>query len=273
MFDPYETLTQIALGYFICFLVLQLRRRWQVAVAAGLMALNWVPYVLFPGPAGPFSPTANIGMRIDQVLFHPNRAYDWQTINFLGSAVTMMFGAWTAEWLSGTRPMAEKLKWLLGDAAAAFICAYAIRPIDPIIHKCWTAFFTFVHTGWILFGICSFVWLFELRGYRKLAFPFVVMGMNSIFIYTVLLSVGEHFFEPYLNLFLNNFSFMRLLAPVRDAWASVAILRYLCYWLYQRRIFFKLEAAHSGHSRGSGNPIRRQLSCESLRSGFPLPRE
>jgi len=240
VFDPYATLTQIALGYLICFLVLQLRRGWQVAVAAGLMALNWIPYVLFPGPQGPFSPTANIGLRIDQVVFHLDRAYDWQTINFLGSAVTMMFGAWTAEWLSSTRPTAEKLKWLVWVAAAALVCGFAIRPIDPIIHKCWTASFTFVHTGLILLWICSFVWLFEVRGYRKLAFPFMVMGMNSIFIYTVFLSVGEHFFEPYLNLFLHNFSFMGSLAPVGDAWADFAILWYLCYWLYRRRIFFKL---------------------------------
>ncbi len=240
VFDPYETLTQIALGYFICFLVLHHRREWQVAVAAGLMALNWVPYVLFPGPAGPFSPTGNIGIRIDQALFHLDHNYDWQTMNFLGSAVTMIFGAWTAQWITSNRPTVKKLKRLLVAAAIGLAIGLAIRPINPIIHKCWTASFTFVHTGLILLWISSFVWLFDLRGYRKLAFPLVVMGMNSIFIYTTFLSVGEHFFEPYLNLFLNNFWFMGSLALVGDALADFAILWYLCYWLYNRRIFFKL---------------------------------
>jgi hypothetical protein len=46
--------------------------------------------------------------------------------------------------------------------------------------------------------------------------------------------------KPYLILFLNNFSFMGSLDSVGDGWSSFAIFWYLCYWLYQRRIFFKL---------------------------------
>jgi hypothetical protein len=77
-----------------------------------------VPYALFPGLDGPFSPTANIEIRIDQALFHLDHAYNWQTMNFLGTTVTMIFGAWMAEWVVTTRAPMEKLKWMLVAAAA-----------------------------------------------------------------------------------------------------------------------------------------------------------
>ena len=211
-----------------------------MAVAAGLIVLNWVPYVVFPGPEGPFSPTANIGIRIDQALFHLNRDYSWHTMNFLGSAVTIIFGAWTAEWRISTRTTKAKLKSLLVAAPAGLALGLAIRPIKPIIHKCWTASFTFAHTGLILLGIALFVWLFELRCYRKLAFPLIVVGMNSIFIYITFLTLGEHFLQPYLRLFFNDFRFMGWLAPIGVACPIITILWYLCYWLCKREIFFKL---------------------------------
>ena len=29
------------------------------------------------------------------------------------------------------------------------------------------------------------IWLFEVKGYRKLAFPLIVVGANSIFVYVI----------------------------------------------------------------------------------------
>jgi hypothetical protein len=77
-----------------------------------------VPNVIFPGLDRPFSPTANIEIRIDQALFHLNHAYNWQTMNFLDTTVTMIFGAWTARWVMSTQAPMEKLNWMLVAAAA-----------------------------------------------------------------------------------------------------------------------------------------------------------
>lgn len=240
--DPIETLTQLALSYFCVFLILQLKFRGQAIAAAGLMALNWGLYGLFPGPDGPFSPTANIGIKIDQAVFGIDHTYNWATINFIGSAVTVLFGAWTAMLLASDNPPAKKLKILAGAVVACFAAAapLTLSHVNPVIHKCWTASFTFFHTGIVLLTIMVFVWLFDVRGQQKLAFPLVVVGMNSIFIYLVNESLKKTWLDRSVGTFTGHFRVLGTLGPVAQAWAVFLVMWYLCHWLYQRKIFFKV---------------------------------
>jgi len=43
-----------------------------------------------------------------------------------------------------------------------------------------------------------------------------------------------------LGVFTGNFSFIGVLAPVAQSCAVLLVMWSLCYWLYRRRIFFKL---------------------------------
>jgi predicted acyltransferase len=238
--DPIETLTQIGLSYFCVFLILQLEFRWQIVAAAALMALNWGLFVLFPGPTGPFDPTDNIGIRIDRFLFGIDHKYDWQSIEFIGSNVTMLFGAWTAMLVRSNRTLSQKLKILVGCAVTSLIVSLAIIPINPIIHKCYTASFTFVSTCCILLMIAFFVWLFDPELRQKKAFPLVVVGMNSIFIYLVNESLKEPWLDPSVAVFTQRFQFLGMAGPLVQAWVVFFVMWYLCYWLYQHKTFFKV---------------------------------
>lgn len=238
--DPIETLTQIGLSYFCVFLILQLQLRWQVVAAAALMALNWGLFALFPGTTGPFDPTNNIGIRIDRFLFGIDHKYDWQTIEFIGSTVTVLFGAWTAMLVRSNRTLSQKLKILLGCAVASLMAGLAIIPINPIVHKCYTASFTFVHTCCILLMIAFFVWLCDPEHRQKKAFPLVVVGMNSIFIYLVNNSLKGPWLDPSVGVFTERFRFLGMAGPVVQAWVVFFVMWYLCCWLYQRKIFFKV---------------------------------
>jgi predicted acyltransferase len=238
--DPIETLTQIGLSYFCVFLILQLRSRWQIVAAAALVALNWGLFVLFPGPTGPFDPMNNIGIRIDRFVFGIDHTYNWQSIEFIGSTVTVLFGAWTAMLIRSERTLSQKLKILLGCAVASLIAGLAIIPINPIIHKCYTASFTYVSTCCILLMITFFVWLFDPLDRQKKAFPLVVVGMNSIFIYLVNDSLKGPWLDPSVRVFTGRFRFLGMAGPVVQAWVVFLVMWYLCYWLYQRKIFFKV---------------------------------
>jgi predicted acyltransferase len=238
--DPIETLTQIGISYSCVFLILQLRLRWQVLAAAALMALNWGIYTLFPGPTGPFDPTNNVGIRIDRTVFGINHAYDWQTIEFIGSAVTVLFGAWTAMLIRSNRALAQKLKILLGCAAASLLAGLALRPVIPVIHKCYTASYTFLHTSCILLMIAFFVWLFDPEYRQKQAFPLIVVGMNSIFIYLLNNSLKGRWLDPSVAVFTQGFRFLGMAGPVLQAWVVFFVMWYICYWLYLRKIFFKV---------------------------------
>jgi predicted acyltransferase len=238
-YEPYETLTQLGLSYFCCFLILQLPFLRQIAAAAALMLVNWGLYRLFPGSAGSFSPNDNIGVVIDKAVFGLNHAGSWATINFLGSSVTVLFGAWTGALLMSRRSPREKLASLLAAATASFALAVALTPINPIIHKAWTAAFTFYHTGFVLLGVLVFFWLFDLRQYRRLALPLVVVGMNSIFIY-MLSQMLRGWIDRSLGAFTGRFQFVGPLGPAIQACAVALVMWYACCWLYQRKFFFKV---------------------------------
>ena len=49
---------------------------------------------MFPGPEGAFSKTGNIGAVIDLKVLGYNYSGYYTTINFIGNAVTILFGCW-----------------------------------------------------------------------------------------------------------------------------------------------------------------------------------
>ena len=238
-YEPYETLTQLGLSYFVCFLILQQRFRWQAAAAAGLMLANWGLYAAFPGSSGPFSGADNVGARFDTAVFQLNHAWDWSSMNFLGSAVTVLFGAWAGTLLTTTRPAGSKLQILAAAAASCFVLGFALAPVNPMIHKAWTASFTFFHTGIVVLGLAVFFWLFDSKGWRRPAFPLVVVGMNSIFIY-MLWQLFNGWIDRTAAIFTGRFALAGAFGPAMQACLCAAVMWYACHWLYRRGIFLKL---------------------------------
>jgi heparan-alpha-glucosaminide N-acetyltransferase len=86
--------------------------------------------------------------------------------------------------------------------------------------------------------IC-FYWLVEVRGWRGAVFPLVVVGMNSIFIYS-LAELLHTWLDRAVGVFTFHYRFVGTLAPVAQSCTVLFVMWYVCYWLYQRRIFFKL---------------------------------
>ncbi|MFB3826590.1 MAG: hypothetical protein ACE15B_07460 [Bryobacteraceae bacterium] len=238
-YEPYETLTQLGLSYLLAFLILHLPWRWQPVAAAGSLLANLGLYVIFPGSTGPFAPNDNIGVVIDKAVFHLNHAGSWATINFLGSGITVLFGAWTGSLVMSQRPPAAKLKVLGGAAAASFVLCAAFTPFIPIIHKAWSLTFTFIHTGILLVAVMLFYWVFDLKGCKRLAFPLMVVGVNSIFIY-MLAQLFRGWLNRTVTVFTGGFTLLGPFAPAVQACAVALVMWYACYWCYKRKIFFKV---------------------------------
>lgn len=234
-----NVLCQIAFGYFLCYLILQLRLRWQMAAGALLLGGHWALFAAFPGPDGPFSMTGNIGQVIDRALLGYNYPGYYTTINFLGNAVTILFGCWAGLLILSPRTHGQKLKTLLVSAAAAFVIGLALEPFNPMVKRLWTASFTFFSAGWVILMLAAFYWVIEVRKLRKWAFPFVVLGMNSIFIYCF-----SQMLHGWLNrgigVFTGNFWYLGHLGAIPQQLTVLAAMWYLCFWLYRRKIFFKV---------------------------------
>lgn len=238
-FQLINVLSQIAFTYFACFLIMQLRFRYQVLAAAAILAGHWGLFALFPGPDGAFSKAGNIGAVIDRAWLGRNYPGSYVTINFISSTVTTLFGVWAGWLVMSKRSHAEKMKLLAAGAAGAFAAGLALSYFNPLVKRLWTASFTLYSAGWVLLVMLVFYWLIDVRGYRKPAFPLVVVGMNSIFIYSVN-EVLRGWLNKAVGVFTGNFQFIGTPAPVAQSCAVLLVMWGLCYWLYRRRIFFKV---------------------------------
>src|SRR5437879_7112796 len=80
-----------------------------------------------------------------------------------------------------------------------------------------------------------FYWLVDVRGYRKLAFPFLVIGMNAVAIYMsesiIPWSNIVAIFTHSLGGTLGSFT------PLFHAIAVLTIEWLVLYWMYKRKIF------------------------------------
>ena len=235
-----NVLCQIAFGYVLCFLITRMQFWKQVAAAVAMLAGYWVLFAIFPGPEGPWSKTGNIGAVIDLKLLGYNYTGYYTTINFIGNAVTILFGCWAGMLLRTDRSHAYKLKVLAACAAAGFVLGLALQPFNPMVKRLWTDSFTLFSSGWVILMLMAFYWLIEVKQTKRWAFPFLVLGMNSIFIY----SLGQIGIKGWLNRglqsFTGNFQFLGDFGAIPQHLLVLSLLWYVCYWLYKRKIFFKI---------------------------------
>jgi predicted acyltransferase len=239
-FQLINVLAQIGITYFLCYLLMQLKFRWQAVIAALILIGHWALFVAFPGTEGPFlSKTTNIGAVIDIWVFgHPN-GDNWVNINFLTSTVTTLFGVWTGQLLQSQRTHAQKMRIVAISALACLVAGFAIHPWNPIIKRICTTSFTLYSAGWILLMLLAFYWLVEVKGYRKWTFPLVVVGANSIFIYSID-NVLRGWLDKAVGVFTFRFAWLGDFAPVAQSCTVLLAMWGACYWLYRRKIFFKL---------------------------------
>jgi predicted acyltransferase len=96
-------------------------------------------------------------------------------------------------------------------------------------------------------GICflflaAFSWIIDMKGYRKWAFPLVVVGMNSIAAYLI-----AHLFEDFvyssfrIHLGERPFQILGLgLEPLLLGGAVLLTYWFMLFWMYRRKLFLKI---------------------------------
>jgi predicted acyltransferase len=116
--------------------------------------------------------------------------------------------------------------------------------ITPIIKRISTASFVLASGGWVMLIMALFYWLADVRGYVRYAWIATVVGMNAIFIYLFFETVGVQWVNPTTGIFIKRFAAMLgIPETVRDILSAITVLALewgLCYWLWKRKIFFKL---------------------------------
>jgi heparan-alpha-glucosaminide N-acetyltransferase len=283
-----NVLSQMGLGYMVVFLLLGRSPRVQLAAAAAILAGYWLWFAAYPLPsAGLDRKALNLpdGWQPFTGFFahwerntNPAAAFDrwflnlfprpplspyafneggYQTLNFIPSIATMIFGLMAGELIRGARPAAAKLRSL---AVAGMVCLALGAMLDatacPIVKRIWTPSWTIYSTGWTCLQLAFFYGVVDVAGYRRWAFPFVVVGVNSIAIYVmaqlmkpfVASTLKIHLGRPYEALAASNPFGMHLephlfggvYGPMVQAAAVLLVFWLICLGMYRQRIFVKI---------------------------------
>jgi predicted acyltransferase len=136
------------------------------------------------------------------------------------------------------------VQWLaiagvIGLASGTIVGALGIC---PVVKRIWTPSWVLFSGGWCFLFLAAFYTVMDLKGYRRWAFPLVVVGMNSIAAYCI-----DHLFNGFIqkNLFTNlGHGIFRFLGnayePMFHGAATILVCWLILYWMYRRKIFLRI---------------------------------
>lgn len=113
---------------------------------------------------------------------HNNGGY--VTLNFVPSLATTLLGVLCGQLLMTSRPPRRKLLLLLSWGAVCLgLGLLAHHSVCPIVKRIWTPSWVLFSGGYVIWMLAAFYLVFDILPFRRLAFPLVVVGMNSIVMY------------------------------------------------------------------------------------------
>ena len=269
-----DTLTQIGLGYTFAFLLAFARPRWQWIATGAILVAYWLAWALYPVPgpnfdwsavgvppdwhqhlysgfAAHWNKNSNLGQAFDVWFLNlfprtsPFRFNEggYLTLSFIPTLGTMLLGLIAGRWFVESAPKIPFRKFLLAAAGLiALACLFHFTGICPIVKRIWTPSWTLFSGGVCFLFLTAFSWIIDVKNNQRIAFPLVVVGMNSIAAYLI-----AHLWEEFIQ---NSFRIHlgpRVLSMFGSALQPLfmGILTLLAYWLvllwmYRRRIFLRI---------------------------------
>jgi len=248
VWELWNVLTQLSFTTLIAYLIIRKSSSFQIAFSVGLLILTEVLYRFtnVPGYDQPFVIGHNFGSYVDMLVMGKINPNGWVFINILPTAAHTIWGVVAGRLLITQIPASEKIKKLLIAGVCALAMGFALdwAGITPIIKRIATSSFTLASGGWVLLFMAFLYWLIDVKKINRYAWLFTVVGMNSIFIYTFFETVGYHWFDGFVAIFVKGFTGLagapEKIQALLSALVTLFLECYLCYWLYKKKIFFKL---------------------------------
>jgi predicted acyltransferase len=248
VWELWNVLTQLAVTTVIAYLFIERTIKVQIIASVALLVLTEVLYrtVLMPGFDQPFVFGKNFGAWMDTVLMGKVNSDGWVAINFLPTAVHTIAGVAIGKVFTRSEDGARPLATLLVAAITCLIAGYSLDlfHITPIIKRISTSSFVLTSLGWVILIFVLIYWLVDIMKFDKYAWVITAVGMNAIFIYLFFETVGRQWLNAVVKIFsdgvLNRAGASAHWQEVMAALIAVFVEWAICYWLYKRRIFFKL---------------------------------
>lgn len=262
-------LQRIAVCYLISSIIyLYTSTRGQIISILTLYVTYWLVMVLIPVPeigAGILEKGKNFAAYIDSLFLNGHmwsvtKTWDPEgLISTIPAIATVLLGTLTGDYLrKSEHSKIEKSAWMFVFGAGFLLLGALLDMWMPINKNIWTVSYSIFMAGWALciFGI--FYFLIDAKGYKLWAYPFVVYGMNAIFVFVLSGVIAKILYMWKFNVQLSDGTFADVsiktllmqnifepnLSPLNAslAFAVVWIIFMFCIvWvMYKKKIFIKV---------------------------------
>jgi len=210
-----------------------------------MLILYWALMTFVPVPGhvvGVYKPGANFGDWLNDLIvgrFQGPWRFGW-ILQILTNGSTAMLGVFAGQLLRSQKGAREKFFWLAGLGIGCLVAGLVWSIWFPIIKMRWTSTYVLYAGGWSYLLLALFYLIIDVRGHRKWAFPFIVIGMNAIVAY-----MAWGLFAPAFRLMAEVFvgGLKQYVGGSYDAMAwfgALIIIWLVLYWLYRSRTFVKV---------------------------------
>ncbi|MGE3818586.1 MAG: acyltransferase family protein [Isosphaeraceae bacterium] len=269
-----DTLTQIGLGYGFLYLIGLRPRRDQWIALVVILVGYWGAFVLYTpdsgldpsqtgvpadwphqasGLAAHWNKNANLAWAFDRWflnLFPREKPFafnggGYATLSFIPTLATMILGLIAGGVLRDQeRGAANKVGLLSLYGLVALGLGWGLGELGlcPVVKRIWTPSWTLFSGGICFLMLAGWYVLVDLARLRPLAFPLIVIGMNSIAAYVMSWTV-EGFIKENLYTHFGKDVFKVMgegHEPLLEGGAILLVMWLVLFWMYRRRIFLRI---------------------------------
>jgi predicted acyltransferase len=247
-FELWDVLTQLSFTTLVAFLIYRWSPQAQIGFSIGLLILAEILYRFtnIPGFDQPFTDQHNFGNYMDLILMNKINTGGWVAINCIPTAAHTIWGALAGKLLLSNKTRPEKMNTLVIAGIAGLVIGYLldITSVTPIIKRIATSSFVLASGGWVFFALVISYWWIDIKDHRNNLKFFTVVGMNSLFIYLFIEIVASRWFNGYIGAITNGvMNFIGVSTNIMCIVTALSIFALewgMCYWLYKKKIFFKI---------------------------------
>lgn len=218
----------------------------RIAWVAGILILYYAILFLVPVPgygAGDLSIEGNIVGWLDR-HFLPGRLlqkiYDENgLLTQLPALCLTIMGSLAGDILRSATAPHKKIQWFILTGVAGIAMALLWSLHFPINKRLWTSSFILLTGGMAFLFVALFYFIIDVLQYKRWAFFFYVIGLNSLFIYLAYRFID---FARCSRLIFSGIyaPLPERLHPAFDALGGLIVVWGVLYFLYRKKIFIKI---------------------------------
>ncbi|MCF6435142.1 DUF5009 domain-containing protein [Pseudoalteromonas sp. MMG022] len=244
-----SVLGRIAIAWFFCaLLVWHTSARVQAMVAVGILLFYWFLLCFIPVPGGMSGDLGAMGAGSWNAWFdkhflpgisYQNRVVDPEGIlSSLPAVVNAIAGVFVGRFIAQAEHFGpwRSVITLFSAGLVSVLAGWIWDWYFPVNKELWTSSFVLVTVGWSTILFAAFYALVDILNTQRLAYPFIIIGANSIIIYLASSLVNWSYISKSVFGGLVSASAPQW-QPLLSVVALLLVQLLVLHWMYKRKIF------------------------------------